>query len=148
MATIWFCLEQILGAVIIGGSLIKESVPSCVYILVAMVYMLKSVGQDKASVVLKLVLAIVIAALSLLVIGGKIALSVLMYQWSRDNDGKPVPSPDRQTFYKSFGIMFSFINQADEEAAIHGIETFGPDLLACIGGAMLLWYAVSHLKEI
>ena len=79
-------------------------------------------------------------------IGGKIALSVLMYQWSDDNGGKPVPGEDRVTLYKSFGIMFSYTNKSDDEALVHGIETFGPDLCALVGGGLLLWYAVSHLK--
>ena len=51
-----FSYEFILGSVIIGSSLIYESIPSCVYIVLAMAYLRYSVFFDKTSILIKLII--------------------------------------------------------------------------------------------
>jgi hypothetical protein len=52
-----FSYEFILGSVVIGSSLIYESIPSCLYIVLAMAYLRYSVFFDKSSILIKLIIS-------------------------------------------------------------------------------------------
>jgi hypothetical protein len=110
-----------------------------------MIYMRQSVSYDRTGVVSKLVIAAIITGLSLLVLIAKVVIAILFYRGSGEHHQ---PSEDNYDFYKSFGYTFEFYFKSDPEALVHGIETYGPDLLALIFGTLLVLYAKGHLVSL
>jgi len=105
---IFFSYEFILGSVVIGSSLIYESIPSCLYIVLAMGYMRYSVYFDKSSIFFKLVIASLNVLISFAACVTKgVLVYVTLYNGSKDKEGS-YPSKEMQDTYQSFGITFIF----------------------------------------
>ena len=100
-----FCVEFVFGFCVIGGSLVYESIPSCIYIFLVMIYMRQSVMMNKIGVVSKIILAGLITVISF---GVLVAKGVGVYLFYKRSDNAIVPS-DTQT-YGSFGITIVFTN--------------------------------------
>ena len=77
-----FCVEFVFGFCVVGGSLAYESIPSCIYILLVLIYMRQSVMMNKFGVISKLVIACMITLISFGVLVAKGVGVYLFYKRS------------------------------------------------------------------
>ena len=99
-----FCFEFILGFFCIGGSLVFESIPSCVYILINLIYMRQSVSYSIKTVLSKVILASALLVIAFVVLIVKIVLVFQLYKGSKEEQ-RP---KEGDKVFKSFGIAFEF----------------------------------------
>ena len=129
----------------IGSSLINESIPSCLYIVLAMAYMRYSVYFDKRSVFIKLAISFVNVLISFVSLITKLCLVYFrLYKDSIDDMSGTHPSQESSAAYKSFGITFSFKLGSDSSLAENIFKSFGPDASAFVISGFILWYAIRH----